>query len=183
MDKQRSFGVTIIGVMQALICLLLGMPSFVGGLSWFLSDVIAIATHGAGNLTGLGLIIGLPIALSGGVFLFGFVSAVLMLKRHPKGRKCTIIFMSIATVLLGVGSRINIFLPVITMTMMKPKYFWLLSLIVGAFNVVSIIFLTRSQVKEQFIDTHTPITQSKSIKLAVLFIVALAALSLFFAVL
>ena len=171
MDKKKSFGVTIIGVIQALICLFLGVPSFVGGFSWVLSDVIAIATNGGGNLTGLGLIIGLPIALSGGVFLFGFVSAILMLKRNPKGRKRTIIFMSIATVLLVVGIKVRIFLP-----MMQPagsvQYLGLLSLL-GTFNVVSIIFLTRPQIREQFIETDASVKQSKSIKLTALFIIVL----------
>jgi len=83
--------------------------------------------------------------------------------------------------LLVIGIKVNvIFMP----TVHSPgpiQYVWLLSL-VGAFNVGSIVFLSRPHIKQQFIEGGISVKQSWGIKLTVLFIAALIAWSLFNAI-
>ncbi len=184
MEKKMLVGITIIGVTQILICLFFGAPSFVSGLSWFLADVIVIVTGGGGNLTGLGLIIGLLIAIIGGVFLFGFLQAILLLKLNPKGRTSTIIFMSFAGVLLA---KVDLFEPTGIFHLgqiLKLGITQKLGIIyfVTIFNVISIFYLIRPQISRQFIENKTLGAVFRSEKPFFIFIMILVAISLYMAI-
>lgn len=167
--------VTIIGVIQAAICLLAGVPNLLFGFWWFLIDIIAISFGGGGNLTGLGLIIGLPVAGSGIVLLFGFISALLLLKRNPEGRKCTVIVNGIIIFLLLLWPNLVLF-SLSTFTL-APFY---LLLLIGLSNLASLIYLTRPRIKVLF--TVSATFTSKEIKIITLPAILIFACLIFYVV-
>lgn len=75
MDKKRSVSTEIFVSILLLIGAFVGVPSFFLGLCWALADVVSVSIGGGGNLTGLGIAIGFPMALVGAIFLTGFILA------------------------------------------------------------------------------------------------------------
>ena len=146
--------------------------------------MIAIVTGGGGNLTGLGIIIGLPIAIIGGVFLFGFLQAILLIKLNSKGRKSTLIFMSLAGVLLA---KVDLFMPTGIFhlgQMLKLGITQKLGIIylVTIFDVISVFYLIRPQISRQFIENKTLGTVFRSKKPLFVFIMILVTVSLYMAI-
>ncbi len=85
MDKKISIKVAV-AIWQAVISLILGTVLLFLGFFVLTADGIAIMTGGGGNLTGLGIIIGLILLSMAQRYLIGFVSAARLLKQDLKGK-------------------------------------------------------------------------------------------------
>jgi hypothetical protein len=96
-----SVGVRIVGIFQLLICSLIGIPLLLLSLWMFYQDAAAMA--GGDNLNGwigLGTQIGLRLIVCALFFLFGLISAIYLLRSHPKGKKLSIGFLVVSPVFL-----------------------------------------------------------------------------------
>jgi|GEM_PF-5267008 len=145
-----KIGIWTVGVIQALICLCLSLPILSFGFYWIVLDIIGIITGHTGNLTGIGFVIGLPAVGIGSIFSFAFISAILLLKLNPKGRKFTVVFMSSIVFSLFLLARTILFYPW-RLALFGWKIPSWLFLFIGVFYVISIVFLLNPQTKKEFV--------------------------------
>jgi len=70
MEASKSNIFDILLSIVAFLCMCIGIPLALPGLTWFIADIIAIITGGGGNLTGVGLIVGPMYASPGFALIF-----------------------------------------------------------------------------------------------------------------
>ena len=154
---EKPVGIKVVGIYLALVSICIGSVCFLLGLSWFLLDAIAILKNNGGNLTGLGIILGFPIAVLGGSVLLGFRIAVGILGRRKKDR-------IYAIGLLGLLSGLPIIWPwlfVLPLSFLGINMSFATRYAFSALNLLAIIYLLLPKVKENFIAQDTVVIPSR----------------------